>query len=123
MATRADPFQLSRKTPVAFLFAESKADREHLAAKLIPLATATKGQMVWAVVNPSKHIERASQLGLEPGPWPAFAIDDGGSGFQYAHSSRGSVSRLGKEIGEVVQKYFRSISEVFLKMAADFCFD
>ncbi|KAI6817666.1 hypothetical protein KC332_g9747 [Hortaea werneckii] len=97
---------LSRKTPVAFLFAESKADREHLAAKLIPLATATKGQMVWAVVNPSKHIERASQLGLEPGPWPAFAIDDGGSGFQYAHSSRGSVSRLGKEIGEVVQKYF-----------------
>ncbi|KAI7504197.1 hypothetical protein KC347_g8393 [Hortaea werneckii] len=96
----------SGKTPIAFLFAESKADWEHLAAKLIPLAKATKGQMVWAVVNQSKHIERASQLGLGPGPWPAFAIDNGGSGFQYAHPSRGSVSRLGKEIGEVVQKYF-----------------
>ncbi|KAI7345832.1 hypothetical protein KC320_g8178 [Hortaea werneckii] len=96
---------LSGKTPVAYLFAESKADRRHLGAKLIPLAKATKGKMVWAVVDPSKHSERASQLGLEPGPWPAFAIDDGITDFKYAHPSRGNVSRLEKEIGEVVQMY------------------
>ncbi|KAI7277754.1 hypothetical protein KC345_g6448 [Hortaea werneckii] len=97
---------LSGKTPVAFLFAESKADREQLAATLIPLAKATKGKMVWAVVDPSKHRERASQLDLEPGQWPAFAVDDRSRDFKYAHPSRGNVSRLEKEIGDVVQMYF-----------------
>lgn len=106
MPTKADLFQLSRETPVAFLFAESKADREHLAAQLVPLAKVTKDKMVWAVANPSKHFERASQLGLEPGQWPAFAIDDGNSGFKYAHHSRGNMSRLKREIGEAIQKYF-----------------
>ncbi|KAI7228230.1 hypothetical protein KC330_g8015 [Hortaea werneckii] len=109
----------SGKTPVAFLFAESKADRKHLAANLIPLAKATKERMVWAVVNPSKHGERASQLGLEPGQWPAFAIDDGSNGFQYAHSLRGDVRRLEEEIGEAVQKYFDGKLSPTVKSSAD----
>ena len=119
MSTKADLFQLSGKTPVAYLFAESKADRERLAAKLIPLAKATKGKMVWAVVDPSKHSERASQLGLEPGQWPAFAIDDGSSDFKYAHPSRGDVSRLEKEIGEVVHMYFDGKLSPTVKSSVD----
>ncbi|KAI7288772.1 hypothetical protein KC343_g379 [Hortaea werneckii] len=109
----------SGKTPVAFLFAESKADREHLAANMIPLAKATKGKMVWAVVDPAKHSERASQLGLEPGQWPAFAIDDGSTDFKYAHPSRGNVSRLKKEIGEVVQLFFDGKLSPTVKSSVD----
>lgn len=119
MPTSADLFQFSGKTPVAFLFAESKADRKHLAAKLIPLAKATKERMVWAVANPSKHSERASQLGLEPGQWPAFAIEDASKGFQYAHSLRGDVRRLEEEIGEAVQKYFDGKLSPTVKSSAD----
>ncbi|KAI7483818.1 hypothetical protein KC351_g4895 [Hortaea werneckii] len=110
---------LSGKTPVAFLFAENKADRQHLAAKFIPLARATKRKMVWAIVDPSKHSERASQLGLEPGQWPAFAIDDGSSDFKYAHPSRGNVSRLEKEIGEVVHMYFDGKLSPTIKSSVD----
>jgi protein disulfide-isomerase A1 len=80
--------------PIAIIFAEQKEERAQLVSNLRPVAEATKGQIIWVTADPIEYAERASQVALKPGKWPAFAIEDGYNEFKFAFSKRGSIKDL-----------------------------
>ena len=80
------------------------------------IAKATKGQIVWITADPIEYAERASQVALKPGKWPAFAIEDSPNEFKFAFSRRGSIKDLSENaIREVVDDFLAGTLESSIK--------
>lgn len=80
--------------PIAMIFAEKPEERAELVENLRSVAEATKGKIAWVTADPIKYAQRASQVALRPGKWPAFAIEDRPNDFKFAFPSRGSIEDL-----------------------------
>lgn len=63
-------------------------------AQLKAIAEATRGRIVWVAADPIQYAERAFDVALKPGTWPAFAIEDKANDFKFAFPKRGSVEDL-----------------------------
>lgn len=62
--------------------------------------------MVWVTADPIEYAQRASQAGLKPGAWPAFAIEDRPNDFKFSFSRRGDIRDLSANaIREVVDDF------------------
>ncbi|KAI9680252.1 MAG: protein disulfide-isomerase precursor [Bathelium mastoideum] len=62
--------------PLAYIFAETPEDRESLATALKPVAEKHKGAVNFATIDAKSFGQHASNLNLEVGKWPAFAIQE-----------------------------------------------
>lgn len=71
-----------------------------------PVAKATESQIVWIIADPIEHAQRASQVALKPGEWPAFAIEDLDNDFKFAFPRRGDIKDLSADaIRQVVDDF------------------
>lgn len=89
--------QLAAGVPNAYIFAETREEREKIAVELRTVAEATRNSVMWASADPVKYSQLASRLNLGPGKWPAFAIEDLDNGVEFAFPSRGSFDSLNRK--------------------------
>jgi protein disulfide-isomerase A1 len=61
---------------LAYIFAETEEERKKLSGDLKPVAEKYKGKINFATIDAKSFGQHASNLNLEVGKWPAFAIQD-----------------------------------------------
>lgn len=62
--------------PLGYIFAETTEEREKLAKELKPIAEKHKGKLNIATIDAKSFGQHGSNLNLEVGKWPAFAIQE-----------------------------------------------
>ncbi|KAF2663568.1 protein disulfide isomerase [Microthyrium microscopicum] len=67
---------MSAGIPLAYIFAETEEERKELAKELKSVAETYKGKINFATIDAKAFGQHASNLNLEVGKWPAFAIQD-----------------------------------------------
>ncbi|ORY98788.1 thioredoxin-like protein [Syncephalastrum racemosum] len=88
--------------PLAYLFAESKEQREPLIEAIKPVAEKHKGKINFVHIDASKYGPHAGNLGLKE-EWPAFAIQHIDTGAKYPFDQTKTITE--KEIQAFVDDY------------------
>jgi len=68
--------------PLAYVFADSEADKERLSKELLPVAAKYRGKVNFATIDAVKFGGHANNLNLQE-QWPAFAIQDVAKNHKY----------------------------------------
>jgi len=62
--------------PLAYIFAETEDERKEISTELRAIAEKFKGKISFATIDAKAFGQHGSNLNLEVGKWPAFAIQD-----------------------------------------------
>ncbi|CAK4030702.1 disulfide-isomerase [Lecanosticta acicola] len=102
--------------PLAYIFAETPEERTSLAEALKPVAEEHKGKVNFATIDASSFGQHASNLNLEVGKWPAFAIQDISKNQKFPYSSAGDAKDLSqKKIGKFLKDFVAGKIEPSIK--------
>lgn len=90
--------------PLAYIFAETPEERASLADELKPIATKHKGVISFATIDAKAFGQHASNLNLEVGKFPAFAIQETvkNQKFPYDQSKKITAKSIGKFVDDFV---------------------
>ena len=89
--------------PLAYIFAETAEEREELATELRSIAEKHRGKINFATIDAQAFGSHGSNLNLEVGKWPAFAIQEPGSGKKFPYSQEKKITS--KDIGAFAAEY------------------
>lgn len=89
--------------PLAYIFAETEEERKDLAKELKSIAKKYRGKINFATIDAKAFGQHASNLNLEVGQWPAFAIQDTTKNTKYPFTQAKKINA--KEIGDFVDKF------------------
>ena len=102
--------------PLAYIFAETPEERESLAADLKPVAEKHRGKVNFATIDAAAFGQHASNLNLEVGTWPAFAIQDISKNQKYPFTKQGAAKDISKKaIGAFVEEFVEGKIEPSIK--------
>jgi protein disulfide-isomerase A1 len=102
--------------PLAYIFAETPEERETLSKTLKPIAEKHKGAINFATIDAKAFGQHGSNLNLEVGKWPAFAIQDVTKNQKFPYAEQGSEKDLSeKNIGKFVDDYLAGKIEASIK--------
>ncbi|KAF2084538.1 disulfide isomerase PDI1 protein [Saccharata proteae CBS 121410] len=99
--------------PLAYIFSETPEEREELTKELKPVAEAHKGVVNFAVIDAKQFGQHGSNLNLEVGKWPAFAIQDTVKNQKYPLDQSKEVTA--KEVGQFVDDFVAGKVEPSIK--------
>ncbi|QDS71388.1 hypothetical protein FKW77_002866 [Venturia effusa] len=90
--------------PLAYIFAESAEERETLSKDLKEVAEKHKGKINFATIDAKAFGQHASNLNLEVGKWPAFAIQETvkNQKFPFDQSNTLTAQTVGKFVDDFV---------------------
>lgn len=94
---------MSAGIPLAYIFAESEDERKELAKELKSVAKKYRGKINFATIDAKAFGQHASNLNLEVGKWPAFAIQDTVKNLKFPFDQAKTISS--KEVGDFVDKF------------------
>lgn len=107
---------ISAGIPLAYIFAETEDERKSLADGLKSVAEKHKGKVNFATIDASNFGQHASNLNLEVGTWPAFAIQDVTKNQKFPYSKAGSAKDLSaKNIGKFLDDFVAGKVEPSIK--------
>lgn len=89
--------------PLAYIFAETPEERKELAETLKPLAKKHKGAVNFATIDAKQFGAHASNLNLEEGKWPAFAIQDTVKNQKFPFDQKKIITHA--EVGTFIQDF------------------
>ncbi|KAK8218058.1 prolyl 4-hydroxylase, beta polypeptide [Phyllosticta capitalensis] len=89
--------------PLAYIFAETPEEREELTKELKPIAEKHKGKINFATIDAKTFGQHGSNLNLEVGKWPAFAIQDTVKNQKYPLDQNEKLTA--KTVGKYVEDY------------------
>ncbi|KKK20934.1 hypothetical protein P175DRAFT_0524424 [Aspergillus ochraceoroseus IBT 24754] len=87
--------------PLAYIFAETKEERDQYAEEFKPIAEQHKGAINIATIDAKAFGAHAGNLNLDPKQFPAFAIQDPVKNTKYPYDQSKELSA--KEIGQFIQ--------------------
>jgi len=90
--------------PLAYIFAETPEERETLSKELRSVAEKHKGAVNFATIDAKAFGQHGSNLNLELGKWPAFAIQDTAKNqkFPFSQSEKITEKAVGKFVDDFV---------------------
>lgn len=91
------------KLPLAYIFAETKEERDELAAELKPVAQKYKGKINFATIDAKAFGAHSENLNLKNGQFPAFAIQDIEGNKKYPYDQGEDINA--KKIGAFVKSF------------------
>lgn len=89
--------------PLAYIFAETEDERKELAKEFKTIAKKYRSKINFATIDAKAFGQHASNLNLEVGKWPAFAIQDTVKNLKFPYDQEKKLDA--KEIGEFVDKF------------------
>lgn len=99
--------------PLGYIFAETPEEREALAEELKPVAVKHKGKINLATIDAKQFGGHASNLNLEQGNWPAFAIQNFEKNTKFPLSKDAEVNA--KDVGKFVDDFVKGKIEPSVK--------
>ena len=99
--------------PLAYIFAETQEERDTLAKELRPLAQKHKGAINFATIDAKSFGQHASNLNLEAGKFPAFAIQKTEKNQKFPYDQEKSITE--KDIGSFVDDFLAGKVEPSIK--------
>ncbi|KAF1988362.1 protein disulfide isomerase [Aulographum hederae CBS 113979] len=95
---------MSAGIPLAYIFSETPEEREALAKEFKPIAEKNKGKINFATIDASAFGQHATNLNLEVGKWPAFAIQDTAKNqkFPFKQGEKLTAKSVGKFVDDFV---------------------
>ena len=88
--------------PLGYIFAETPEEREKLAKELKPVAEKHRGKVNIATIDAKAFGQHASNLNLEVGKWPAFAIQETVKNEKYPLEKKLNAKNVGKFVDDFV---------------------
>jgi protein disulfide-isomerase A1 len=104
---------MDAKIPLAYIFAETEEERTKLGEELKPLAKKHKGVVNFAVIDAASFGQHGSNLNLEVGKWPAFAIQEIVKNEKYPYDQNKPITE--KDIGAFVDDFVAGKIEPSIK--------
>ncbi|KAI5361203.1 Putative protein disulfide isomerase, Thioredoxin domain, Thioredoxin-like superfamily [Septoria linicola] len=89
---------MSSGLPLAYIFSETKEERESFTKSLKGLAEKFKGKINFATIDAEAFGQHASNLNLEVGKWPAFAIQDIAKNQKFPYAEAGDIKHLSEKL-------------------------
>ena len=88
--------------PLAYIFAETPEERETLSKDLKSVAESHKGKVNFATIDAKAFGQHASNLNLEVGKFPAFAIQDTQKNQKFPYSGDLTAKKIGAFVDDFV---------------------
>lgn len=92
---------MSAGIPLAYVFAETKEEREKFVEEFKPIAEKQKGAINIATIDAKMFGAHAGNLNLDPAKFPAFAIQDPEKNAKYPYDQEKELKA--KDIGKFIQ--------------------
>jgi len=89
--------------PLAYIFAETAEERDSLSKDLKSVAEKHKGKINFAVIDAKAFGQHGGNLNLEPGKWPAFAIQETVKNQKFPFDQTKKITN--KDIGKFVDEF------------------
>ena len=99
--------------PLAYLFVADDESKAKLSAEIRPIAEKFKGKINFATIDAAAFGAHASNLNLETGKWPAFAIQETQKNVKFPYDQDAEITE--KAIGKFVQDYSEGKIEPSIK--------
>lgn len=94
---------MSAGLPLAYIFAEGEDERKDLAKELKSVAEKYQGKINFATIDAKAFGQHATNLNLEVGKWPAFAIQDTVKNLKFPFDQTKTITA--KDISDFVDKF------------------
>jgi protein disulfide-isomerase A1 len=99
--------------PLAYIFAETQEERDELSSQLKSLAQKHKGAINFATIDAKAFGQHASNLNLEIGKFPAFAIQQTEKNQKFPYNQDAKITE--KDIGKFVDDFVAGKLEPSIK--------